>query len=74
MSAWTDERNRNVRILRALPLDTPQRKAAVEWAIRKLEGAPEHWVDIGVAIDFGMDANAFHKATSSPRAGENHVD
>lgn len=66
MSAWTDERNRNIRILQALMVDTPERKAAIEWAVRKLEGAPEDWVDVGVAIDFGMDADAYHKATSHP--------
>ena len=53
MSAWTEERNRIVSILRALVIDTPERKSALKWAVQKLEGLPEHWIELssGAEID-----------------------
>ena len=64
MDSWCDERNHAINVLRALVLDTPERKAAMRWAIQRLEGMPEHWVDVGLAVDLGMDADAFRRATS----------
>lgn len=63
MSEWTDERNRNMRILRALVLDTPERKAAVAWAVRRLEGAPENWVALDLLCQECQDS---HRASPGP--------
>jgi hypothetical protein len=50
MSTWIDERNRTIRILRALVLDTPERKAAVQWAVARLEGLPENWIAADLCV------------------------
>lgn len=55
MSEYTDERNVHVKVLRG-EIDARRHKYhdpvrdALKWAVRRLEGLPEHWV----AVDESM--------------------
>lgn len=75
---WCEIRNGHVRMLRQLIDHTEEdERAAVEWAIRHLDGLPENWVAVELAtappLPPGVLADALqdvvHQDAGASRAG-----